>query len=88
MTIQELAHQDSTERATALHGFGAWLDAQQPTPEEQEEILNHMHEQENFKTMVDALRFIKDLKNSAEETSDRYLYKRGGRRNFDFINEY
>lgn len=42
----------------------------------------------NFKTMVDALRFIKDLKNSAEETSDRYLYKRGGRRNFDFINEY
>lgn len=46
MTIQELAHQDSTERATALHGFGAWLDAQQPTPEEQEEILNHMHEQD------------------------------------------
>ena len=46
MTIQELAHQDSTERATALHGFGAWLDAQQPTPEEQEEILNHMHEED------------------------------------------
>ena len=46
MTIQDLAHQDSTERATALLGFGAWLDAQQPTPEEQEEILNHMHEED------------------------------------------
>jgi len=46
MTIQDLAHQDSTERATALLGFSAWLDAQQPTPEEQEEILNHMHEQD------------------------------------------
>jgi len=46
MTIQDLAHQDSTERATALHGFNAWLDAQQPTPAEQEEILNHMHEED------------------------------------------
>ena len=43
MTIKELAHQDSTELATALFGFNAWLDAQQPTPAEQEEILNHMH---------------------------------------------
>ena len=43
MTIQQLAHQDSTERATALHGLNAWLDAQQPTPEEQEKILDQMH---------------------------------------------
>tara|TARA_R110000824_G_scaffold211546_1_gene397493 strand:+ start:679 stop:918 length:240 start_codon:yes stop_codon:yes gene_type:complete len=43
MTIAQLAHQDSTELATALHGFNAWLDTQQPTPEEQDKILNHMH---------------------------------------------
>ena len=43
MTIQQLAHQDSTERATNLLGFNAWLDAQKPSHEEQEKILNHMH---------------------------------------------
>ena len=52
MTIQDLAHQDSTERATALLGFGAWLDAQQPTPEEQDRILSHM-EQEDLQRQAD-----------------------------------
>jgi hypothetical protein len=63
MAIQDLAHQDSTERATALLGFGAWLDAQQPTPEEQEKILNHMHEEDlarqaeqPFSSLADQLR--------------------------------
>ena len=46
MTIAQLAHQDSTERATALHGFNAWLDSQQPTPEEQDRILTDMEEQD------------------------------------------
>ena len=46
MTIQDLAHQDSTERATNLLGLNAWLDAQQPTPEEQDRILNHMEQQD------------------------------------------
>ena len=52
MTIAQLAHQDSTERATALHGFNAWLDAQQPTPEEQDRILSHM-EQEDLQRQAD-----------------------------------
>jgi hypothetical protein len=42
----------------------------------------------DFKTIGDALRFIKGLKNSMEKTTDRYLYKRSGRRGFSFINEY
>lgn len=43
---------------------------------------------QDFQTIGDALRFIRDLKNSVEETSARYLYKRSGRRGFNFINEY
>ena len=43
MTIQTLAHQDSLELAVALLGFDAWLDDTAPTPDEQDEILNHMH---------------------------------------------
>jgi hypothetical protein len=46
MTIQDLARQDSTERALTVHGFGAWLDSQQPTPEEQDRILTDMEEQD------------------------------------------
>ena len=52
MTIQQLAHQDSDERATNLLGFNAWLDAQQPTPEEQDRILSHM-EQEDLQRQAD-----------------------------------
>ena len=52
MTIQDLAHQDSTELSTALHGFNAWLDAQQPTPEEQDRILSDM-EQEDLQRKAD-----------------------------------
>jgi hypothetical protein len=52
MTIAQLAHQDSTERATALLGFNAWLDAQQPSPEEQDRILSHM-EQEDLQRQAD-----------------------------------
>ena len=52
MTIQDLARQDSTELATALHGFNAWLDAQQPTPEQQDRILSHM-EQEDLQRQAD-----------------------------------
>ena len=47
-------------------------------------ILRH----QNFKTIGDAFRFVRDLKNGAEETCDRYLYKREGRRGFNFVNEY
>ena len=43
---------------------------------------------QNFKTIGDALRFICDLKKSDKQTRDRYLYKRTGRRGFDFINQY
>ena len=42
----------------------------------------------DFKTIGEALRFIRELKTSAEETVDRYLYKHDGRRGFNFVNEY
>ena len=42
----------------------------------------------NFKTIGEAFRFIRELKASTGETVDRYLYKREGRRGFDFVNEY
>ena len=42
----------------------------------------------NFKTIGDAFRFIGDLKNSGKQTCDRYLYKRTGRRGFNFVNQY
>jgi hypothetical protein len=58
MTIPQLAHQDSTERATSLFGFNAWLDAQKPSHEEQEKILNAMHEE--------------DLARQADENGNRF----------------
>ena len=43
---------------------------------------------QNFKTIGDAFRFIRDLKKSDKQTRDRYLYKRKGRRILKFINQY
>ena len=43
---------------------------------------------QDFKTIGDAFRFIRDLKKSDKQTCDRYLYKRSGRRGFNFINRY
>jgi putative SOS response-associated peptidase YedK len=61
MTISDLAHADSLERLALTGEFDAWLDATAPTPEEQEQILHHMHEEdlarqaERFSSLADQL---------------------------------
>jgi len=47
-------------------------------------ILRH----KDFATIGEVFSFVRDLKNGVKETCDRYLYKRDGRRGFNFVNEY